>query len=110
MTDWGRTFEEILDGMSLPQFRLLAKMRERRTAQSRRWDLVVASMSVQTQAQLDAVNDLMEQYELLADGDEPVAHMGGGFTASKRYPLLHEIQPTTARMMRLPIRYVTKAE
>ena len=106
MADWGRTLEDLLDGITLRQFRLLAEMRERRIIQSRRWDLTIASLNVQSESQLEAVNELIEQYSLIEDGEEPVATMGGGFTASKRYPLLHEVTPGMATAMRLPIQFV----
>lgn len=98
MADWSRTLEEVLDGMTFPQFRLLSKMRQRRVIENRRWDLQVASFTIQTKEQADAWADMMEDLTSLeTTGQDARADAGGGvFTVSKRHPLLHEITPTQA--------------
>lgn len=100
MADWGRTIDEILDGMTLPQFRLLSKVRQRRINDNRRWDLQLVSFNLQSKEQSEAWADLMEELSQLDEGEEPQAQMGGGFTVSKRYPLLHEL--TEAQVMANP--------
>lgn len=98
MTDWSRSLDEVLDGMTFPQFRLLSKMRRSRIIDQRRWDLQIASFSIQTKEQADAWADMMEDLsELDRTGHDAKADMGGDvFHVSKRHPLLHEITPTQA--------------
>jgi len=97
MADWGRTLAEILDGMTLPQFRLLAKMRQRRITDDRRWDLQIASLSLQTEEQSEAWSVLMDNLTEAETGEPAQADMGGGFTVSKRHPLLHELTEAQVR-------------
>jgi len=110
MADWGRTLEEILDGMTLPQFRLLSKMRVRRVLENRRWDLQLASFSIQTKEQGEALTEMMETLsEIEAEGQEQ-SEMRGALTASSRYPLLHELTPTQVagdRQLRRIVRFHT---
>lgn len=101
MADWGRPLDEIMDGMTYPQFRLLTKMRNRRIAEQRRWDLSLVQFSIQTKEAGEAWENMMEALMEAETGEPSQTEMGGGFTVSKRYPLLHELTPESVRGTKL---------
>jgi len=111
MADWGTPLNDILDGMTLPQFRLLSKMRQRRVNENRRWDLQIASFSIQTKEQGEVWSSMMDY--LSEPETEEQADMGGGFSVSKHYPLLHELTEVQVRAspnLRRIIRFHTVKE
>lgn len=99
MAEYGRTLEDILDGFTLPQFRLLTKARAVRKADDRRWQLQLVGFNLQTQEAADAWQESMDELADVAGGYTN-ADMGGGFTVSKRLPLLHELTPAQVRASR----------
>ena len=70
-----------------------------RVLESHRWDLVVASFSVQSESQHESLVEMLEN--LGAESSE-----GAGWNPPKSLPLLHEISESQAALMTLKIQTV----
>jgi hypothetical protein len=104
MHDWSVPLETLLDGLTIPQFKLLSWARVQRVKSEREWQMNVASLPLQENPQ-DFYNEVLGLLDSGASGDD-----SGGSRSHSRAPLLHEIDPGMAAMMGLPIRYVERSE
>lgn len=110
MAEYSLPLEAVLDGLNIPQVKLLLEQRERRLALERRWQLLVASLPLQKESG-DFFSTLMESLESIASGEvvsEGGAAGAGVWQPPKSAPLLHKITPQVAKMMRVPIHFVEK--
>lgn len=104
MHDWHLPLDTLLDGLTIPQFKLLSWARVQRVKSEREWNMTVASLPLQEKPQ-----DFYREVMGMLDGDAS----GEPYTEGTSYsgaPLLHEIEPAMAGLMGLPIRYVEMVE
>ena len=108
MAEYGFSLADVLDSLTIEQAKLLLRKREQRIADERRWQMLIASVPVQKEPG-EFFESLMGALEDVSKGltpEERASEPRGTWQPPSDAPLLHEITPQQARMMRMPVKYV----